>query len=294
MTDKIIEMTSNVTKKINTNVNRDKELEMLKRENDLLRKEVVDKQNYIDFLISNDESSWQKVPPRNQKSSKPNHSNKFLPLQNNEDVLPNRNKQQWEVNNSTNKTVVPGNTSYAKMTKSGKNISVIGDSIIAGIRRKEMNKHANGNISLKYFKGSTTEDLNKYHIMPTLNKKLTDIMVLHVGANDIMPRNGVVKLPCNVADSVVDLGKKCNENGVNTVLISSVIKQRKGIRTQARINEINDLLKTKCSEMGFIFVDNSNVNMKHLSDDGLHLNYSGTCQLANNILRKVNMLCQHV
>ena len=37
---------------------------------------------------------------------------------------------------------MPGNTSYVDMVKKGKNITILGDSIIGGIKQNKMNKHS--------------------------------------------------------------------------------------------------------------------------------------------------------
>ena len=87
-------------------------------------------------------------------------------------------------NNKKNRTTVPGNTSYANIAKRGKNIALFGDSIISDIKRKEFNKHIKGNVQIKSFNGATTKDMDVY-VQPTLDKKMVDIAVIHVGTNDI-------------------------------------------------------------------------------------------------------------
>ena len=55
---------------------------------------------------------------------------------------------------------MPGNMSYADMVNKGKNFTILGESIIHGIKRNEMNKHSKGNIHLKSFRGETCKDIS--------------------------------------------------------------------------------------------------------------------------------------
>ena len=44
-----------------------------------------------------------------------------------------------------------------------------------------------------------------------------------------------------------------------------------------------------CTKNNFGFIDNSNIESKHLNDSGLHLNELGTSQLANNVLEIIKI-----
>ena len=41
---------------------------------------------------------------------------------------------------------------------------------------------------------------------------------------------------------------------------------------------------------GFKFINNDNINEKDVGNDKLHLNYSGTVKIANNITNAINTL----
>ena len=43
-----------------------------------------------------------------------------------------------------------------------------------------------------------------------------------------------------------------------------------------------------CKNDNFILVDNSNISIIHLIDDGLHLVESGKCILTNNVIDRAN------
>ena len=52
--------------------------------------------------------------------------------------------------------------------------------------------------------------------------------------------------------------------------------------------EVNKFLSRKCSSQNIAFIDNSNIDERcHLNGSGLHLNYGGTCLLANNFLNTI-------
>ena len=70
-------------------------------------------------------------------------------------------------------------------------------------------------------------------------------------------------------------------------MIFSVV-HRKSPRHQAKINEVNDVLKDLCIIDGFVFIDNTNLSDCDICEDLLHLNYSGTCKLTNNFTGAVN------
>ena len=54
--------------------------------------------------------------------------------------------------------------------------------------------------------------------------------------------------------------------------------------------QVNDFLTEKCIENNIYFIDNSNISAhKHLNGSGIHLNYTGTIQLANNYLDCINL-----
>ena len=70
-------------------------------------------------------------------------------------------------------------------------------------------------------------------------------------------------------------------------MISSLV-HRKSPRLQAKINEVNDVLKDLGSIDGFVFIDNANLSDCDICEDLLHLSYSGTCKLANNYIGAIN------
>ena len=80
---------------------------------------------------------------------------------------------------------VPGNRPYSSTTKFGKKICVVGDSHIRRIERNVFNNSLyEGKAHLNGFSGANIKRLDHF-ITPTLVKNRPDIVIIHIGSNDI-------------------------------------------------------------------------------------------------------------
>ena len=66
-------------------------------------------------------------------------------------------------------------------------------------------------------------------------------------------------------------------------MVSSVLPRR-GYRYQRALADVNDLLYMSCIAEEFIFMDNADITLDHISNDGVHPNIHGTTILKYNIL----------
>lgn len=73
--------------------------------------------------------------------------------------------------------------------------------------------------------------------------------------------------------------------GINETFVSG-LTVRRGYHHQIKV--INEILHKKAGTCNFTFIDNSNIRSQHLRNDGLHLEYEGTCILANNFIDALN------
>ena len=188
-----------------------------------------------------------------------------------------------------NPIIVPGNRSYAETTKYGKKVIVFGDSHLARINRKLFNdslQHCRSR--LKYFSGAKTKDLEHY-VTPTLNEEEPDIVVIHIGSNDIDFRKLRQNTVENIGNDIINIGKKCREFGVSKVIISSVLVKN-NMKLTKFIRQLNDILRNLCSVNGFCFISNDNITKDFISQDGVHLNKDGTCILAGNFVDFINSI----
>ena len=184
--------------------------------------------------------------------------------------------------------VVPGNRTFSSITKNGKKICVIGDSHLNRIRTYQFNKSiTKGKAYLSVFRGATIRRL-KYHVIPTLVEDKPDVIIIHVGCNDIYDIKNIKDLNTSkVVDEIIDIGKLCTNYGVKEIIFSSILPKR-DITLTEKIREVNNIMRTKCQLNNFGFICNDNVSEEYLSRDGLHFTGKGTHILASNFVDYLN------
>ena len=102
--------------------------------------------------------------------------------------------------------IVSDHGSYKNTHNSSNNIVFFGDSIPKGINIKNLKSRLyNAYCSCRFFGGATSKHFYHY-IHPSLNETnmLTDIAVLHMGANDITNSEANKDL---VADSIINIAR---------------------------------------------------------------------------------------
>ena len=87
--------------------------------------------------------------------------------------------------------------------------------------------------------------------------------------NRDLPRNKIAE----IANNLISGGKKCKEQfGVRDVLISSVVPRSDAL-FQGNRHMLNMILRERCHQNGFIFVENEDIVLRpHGHHDGVHLN----------------------
>ena len=178
---------------------------------------------------------------------------------------------------------------HSSMETRNKNIKILSDSIPRGLRMREFNHYVHdGKAHLKAFPGATAKHLHHYSL-PTLKEDHPDTVIVHVGFNDLSPKDG--NLECvnteEVSKEIIEIGRTCVKYGATSVFISSIIRNRNH-RKQLLIDELNAKLKQKCETQGFIFIEHNNIRIDHLWKDGIHLNEPGKEILANNFIDYLN------
>lgn len=194
----------------------------------------------------------------------------------------NHSRRPDVINQDTKLKTVPGNSSYAKMTKQGKKICIFGASLLQPINMREFNKclidkHAVRNS----FPGSTAAKL-KYYMKPTIEDEKPDTVIINIGTNNITKSRQSAMETTNEIINIVD---DCRKMGANTIFVSG-LTTRNGYDRQ--VNAINELLWKNAGTYDYKFIDNSNIKKEHLKYDGLHLLVKGTEILANNFLHVLN------
>ena len=135
-----------------------------------------------------------------------------------------------------NPRTVPGNSSYSNI-KNGKTVTIIGDSHVKRIHRKGLNETlTSGRAFFKNFDGAHCRKLS-HHILPTLVDDKPDVIVIHVGCNNIYEYAD----PFKIANDIIRIGFQCRNSGVNEVVISSVL-MRDDLDLNHITKQVNDLL----------------------------------------------------
>ena len=119
------------------------------------------------------------------------------------------------------------------------------------------------------FRRATSKILN-YYIPPTLHEDHPDVVLLHIGSNDI---NNQTKDRINtkkLTGDIINISKSCIDLGVKETVISSILP-KKNIALACLIRQVNDSLREQCVLNGFGFISNDNISRTHLWKDGIHL-----------------------
>ena len=282
-------------------------------------------QKRLEKLANYNHEQWETVNRSNNKIKTKNYdsitlSNAYEPLPIEEhlniitDDAPERNYAPHQVRKHNDKTlkrpnicttenylskqevirIVPGNRSYASTTKLGeKNIFMVGDSHLKHIKRNVFNKSiTNGKSYFKSFSGANAKQLEHY-VLPTLVDEKPDIIIIHIGSNDVNQSNYTNVNPMNLAQSIIAIGNKCKYYGVKEVVISSILIKR-NVEISKVIHQVNKALKELCKHNHFYFICNDAITRDFLWRDGIHLMDAGTNLLAGNFVDYLNGLLLNV
>ena len=138
-------------------------------------------------------------------------------------------------------------------------------------------------MKLRPFPGATLKHL-KYYIVPAIIDETLDRIILHGGCNDVNNKNST---PEKTANEIADMVILYRDYGVNDIFISAMICRR-GKFLDGEVKRVNFLLKLIYEENGYFFIDNSNIEIRDLWKDGIHLLESGKTKLAENFIYFLN------
>ena len=163
-------------------------------------------------------------------------------------------------------------------------ITVVGDSIIRGIRKQEINRNVHQyNSFVKTFPGGTTEDMESY-IIPTL-KRNPDVLIIHCGTNDLRKED-----PEKIAKKITRVALQAKKT-VNKVAVSSILARGDSDLLERKRVQVNRTLKKSLADNEIDFIEHEVFNNYWrflLYDDGIHLNDDGTNVLGNDFVNYIN------
>ena len=106
-----------------------------------------------------------------------------------------------------------------------------------------------------------------------------DEIIIHVGVNNTEHES---------EESVMNKFRTLSESIKEShVAFSGILRRSDKPELNQKITRINSLLKNLCLDNGSDFIDNDNVNFKHLGRDGLHIKKDGQRRLALNFINHI-------
>ena len=111
-------------------------------------------------------------------------------------------------------------------------------------------------------------------IEPLINNRMNNVVNEYKNAHDI-------------TKGIINIGRYCKEHNFNSVTISSSI-YRSQKHLQLKLNAVNTMLMYRCKNYGLGYIDNSDIKVDFLEQDGLHLNKRSKSFLANNFINFIN------
>ena len=126
-----------------------------------------------------------------------------------------------------------------------------------------------------------------HHILPTLHEDHPDVVLLHIGSNDINNKRKDRKNNEKLTGDIINIGQSCIDLGVKKLVISSTLPKN-NIALTRLIRQVNDSLREQCVLNGFGFISNDKISRTYLWKDGIHLDDLGTNILAGNLVDFLN------
>ena len=103
---------------------------------------------------------------------------------------------------------------------------VIGDSHLNRIKKNLFNSSlSNGKAYFSVFCGSTIKRI-KHFAAPTLVQDKPDVIIIHVGCNDVTKQKRDTVNPNQLANDINNIAKLCAGYGVKDIIVSSVLPKR--------------------------------------------------------------------
>ena len=203
---------------------------------------------FNDLVIEDyDDNSEQNGKNQNFTCAKGSQNNNDLYVKNHtrsSNNVTQRRRPDPVINMYPERDRLPSKSDYPKVNQT-KKIRIMSDCITKGIRVKEFNSYLqNGNSRFKIFPGASVEKLD-YYVNPTLEQERPEIVVIHVGINNLLSDHLSEMSDEDISKQILDIGKKCKRYGVDKVFISALVISRRV--NPNRIENLNKLIKEGCN-----------------------------------------------
>ena len=182
------------------------------------------------------------------------------------------------VQRSKNSAILKNREDQPRKRRGKPTTYILGDSMVKDVKGFKVAKATGNeeNVYVKSYSGANVDDM-KSHVVPAL-KRASQKTILHCGTKDLASKPN----PTEIANNIVELAAHMKDEE-NEIFVSGLVHRNDELNDKAV--EINKFLSKKCRIQNIPFIDNSNIDERcNLNGIGMHLNYGGTCMLANNFL----------
>ena len=174
----------------------------------------------------------------------------------------------------------------------GQNTLIVSDSTLSRIRKFEFSANVRGRSMIKSLPGEKANVMHSF-LRAKLGEYRRSCVVVHGGTNNMCNIEGRLadQSAESIADELISMGDSCKEFGVTKIVFCGITVRRNGWEVETKRREINSLLRSRCIEKGYVFIENDNIVIDDIENkprDKVHLLESGSVKLANNILRVLN------
>ena len=138
-------------------------------------------------------------------------------------------------------------------------------------------------VVIKRFPGHTAEEIAFYAPKP-LDDKKPDRVIVIAGTNDLtrsMYDKGNVD-EYEVVENILKIGRAARDHGAKKIHISGIMARR-GYKYGEIVRRVNNILCMACVVENFVYMNQDDINLAHISSDGIHLNSHGTVILMLNV-----------
>jgi lysophospholipase L1-like esterase len=137
-------------------------------------------------------------------------------------------------------------------------------------------------VNINKFPAATARQIRHYAHY-ALDEDHPSQVIIVAGTNDVAyDTNSSGADPEIIAERIMDIARDCRSKNVKDIHVSSIMPRRE-YRYRSTIDQINTILRRKCDQEHFYYIDNANIYTGDL-DDGVHLNYEGNQKFISNLL----------
>ena len=159
------------------------------------------------------------------------------------------------------------------------------DSIANGIPMYEFNRFNKNSKTIMFnFPGASFQQMLHY-LDVNLEDRQINTVVIYVGINDILRDRSQSSID-GLLQNIQNMSLKCKKIGVKNIFISGLVH---AIRINTDILGKNHvMIQNVCKKYGWFYVDNRNIQGKHLYKDDIHLTEEGKIILGRNLIFCLN------